>query len=580
MRYGTPVRLRHDGFLISPESLAPLGIGNESNCWGAWVPNRNLEATARDPNRFPHFFVSPFESYSWPVLFRIEIAIDGEDPLALAKAIGPITGEGMSILSIDVTPAGHRHSWATIIAEAIKLKAPGGIIEKLKKLPERRRTFRDPVTWSLVHSELAPEMLKKCKQLVSAVEQSDKVSGFLRAIFINQVNPDTGLIDKRFEKGVLYNWNELPEPIRPLGESQRTPSVRCTWMQNHAFFWLYKRTDPVELRYSGESRQIKIVSSKDSSFFVATKDFPPSSRLVAFIDLEERFLRVVLSPDDLRRGTARVTIPFSAEYDRFEGSKGFQHNLFRDLTSAAGLKIRHVSMATYERDLVKEKGELSLLVSSTDFPLELPPLVELRETVQQIASAAAKSLEEHGCNMNCDGVTVERFSSPLVFLSTRFDWIEGPASARIDHIKRLGEDVGLSVITGDLSRKGRLEEFVPTVRDLNSITDVIDELIRHCSAFVQIIPIEVLRGWRGVTTKAEEGALNWLLYELGAARALRVPCEILVDVRNAEADIGGWQRILKVGAGQSLRTFDSSVIEESLYPALSAAFEQLSLKVS
>jgi hypothetical protein len=361
------------------------------------------------------------------------------------------------------------------------------------------------------------------------------------------MDPDTGMINDEFEKGVLYDWAELPESVRAVGRAQRTPAVHCSWMQNLAFFWLYRRTEPMKLEYNEQLRKIKVTSEQVTKFKAMMREFPSSSRFISFIDLQERFLRVVLSPDDLRNSTARVTIPFHAKYGIYEGSKGFQQKLFHDLVSTTRLKIRHVSMSTYYRDLDEEDGTLSLLVSSINGPHRLPSLTKLRTTIQQVADDAAASLAGQGCVMDCSGVTVQQFSSPLVFLSTRFDWIEGPSSSRIDQIKRLGESAGLNVITGDTGSRRSLEEFVPTIRDKNSITDVISELIRHCSTFIQIIPIDVLRGWKGVSTRGDEGTLNWLLFEFGAAQALRLPCEILVDVRNAEADIGGWQRVLKVG---------------------------------
>ena len=106
MQYGTPISLLRDGFLIGGDSLAPIGIVDKSTCWGTWVPNRNANDPLRKSHDFAHFLISPFEPSSWPVLFRIEIAIDGDDNDALAAAVGPLSRTGMSILSIDVTPRG------------------------------------------------------------------------------------------------------------------------------------------------------------------------------------------------------------------------------------------------------------------------------------------------------------------------------------------------------------------------------------------------------------------------------------------------------------------------------------------
>ena len=376
------------------------------------------------------------------------------------------------------------------------------------------------------------------------------------------LSPSTNGRPSRYERGVLYNYAELPDHVKALGKAQRTPAVRCTWMQNHAFFWLYLRSDPLELYYSEDRRLMKVDPVREKSFGEGIQEFPASSQAIMFIDQMERFARVVLSSDDLRGKTARAIIPFHARYHMFRGSRGFQQKLYSDLATSSHLKIRHVSMATQYRNLAEEKGELSLLVSSADHRLRVPQLDRLRDSVQRVADEAAEALLEQGCSMTCRGVVTQNFSAPLVFLSTRFDWLERFDGNFIGTIEKIAATEGFNAITGDARMLGRLEELVPEIRGRSSLTDIITALIQKCSAFLQIIPIEVLGGGRRAAAKTTEGSLNWLLFEFGAARALNLPYEILVDVRVAEADVGSWQRLLNVDAGFPLRTFDSSTGSE------------------
>ena len=143
-------------------------------------------------------------------------------------------------------------------------------------------------------------------------------------------------------------------------------------------------------------------------------------------------------------------------------------------------------------------------------------------------------------------------------------------------IQRMVATAGLNMVTGDLTMKGELEELVPDLKRLNSITDIVPALIRNSAAFIQIIPLDILDGKR---SKTEEGLLNWLLFEFGAAQALQLPCAILVDVRQLESDIGRWKELLRVGQDYQLQPFDSSIGSRSLYGAIEIALEQLAIRV-
>jgi hypothetical protein len=566
MQRGTPITVFHGGFRIGEENLAAIGVVTGSTCWGVRVPDRNKEGASENASQFSHYLISPFEPSSWPILLRVEMCIDGDKPEALALAIKPLADEGLSILSIDVTPAGHRHSVVTIIGEALGLKQE--IRARFNGLAEWQRTYRNPNTWELVHTVLAPLMLKKSAQIVHTVEHSDKREKFLRAIFLDpELNP-------RFERGVVYSHSDLPDDTKKLGKEQRTPAVRCTWLQNHAFFWLYSKAEYLQLHYDGALHLMTVEEIDLGTFSEGLKDFVLPFKAIALIDQAERFLRVVLSADDLQNRTVHVTIPFQARYQFFQGSKGFQHKLYAGLAKS-GLKLRHASMSTHHRVLDMEEGELSLLIAKTKearetTPYDLrDPVDKLRESVQATANKAAESLRDQQCTMWCKNIAIRGFSAPLLFLSTKFEWMSDFGKNLRDEIKEMAITAGFNLVTVDTTKLGELRELVPETKRLTSLTDVVQEVIRQSAAFMQIIPGNLEE------QKTEDGFLNWLLFEFGAAQALRLPCTILVDVSARSGDIEEWKKKLRVGNDFPLHAFRSDRGSEPLRGAVKIALEEL-----
>jgi hypothetical protein len=561
MQRGTDITVFHEGFRISEDSLASIGVVTGSTCWGVRVPDRN---TLENPYQFAHFLISPFEPSSWPILLRVEMCIDSDPPDALARALKPLVTAEFSILYIEVTPAGHRHSIATIIGEVLDLKQE--IRAVFRDIPDADRTYRNKNTWDLVHTKLAPLMLKRSAQVVSVIKERDKHDKFLRAIFL-----DPG--DERFEHGVTCSVADLHPSVRALGVEQRTPAVRCTWMQNHAFFWLYSRTEYFEFQYDGAQRLLKIVERWRKLFTDGVSGFILPFKAIGLIDSEERFVRAILSPDDLRNRTVQVTIPFEASYDYLQGSKGFQHQLYSEL-ARSGLKLRHVSMSTRHRDLASEKGRLSLLVAKTPKLLEMTPrdlgqsVEQLQASVQTIADGAAKSLLDQTCRMECENVVVRGFSAPLLFLSTKINWISNFGNLK-DRIKEMAIGVGFNLVMVDANNLGELQKLVPEIRDGSSLTTIATEVIQHSAAFMQIIPADFLR------TQEEEAWTDWLLFEFGAAAALKLPYAILVDVKAGTRTIEDWQKRLRVGKDYLLRAFTSDQGSEPVHAAVRNALEDL-----
>ena len=236
MNYGNLVTIVPDKVRISEKELAPIGIIDKSSCWGRWIPDRWQPGSDNAPP--PHLVVSPFPNTSWPALFRLTIILENAAHGTLAKVLDVVDQHALNILSIEGTPAGHRHAVVNIIGEAVDLKLKNDAIKRICDIPDGERLFTNDALSELIHARYAPTMLTYADRLESALIAADeKRDGrFLRETFCRHRSVDG-------PRGILYDYERLSPEYARLGERQSIPAVKCKWLQNHAFFWAYGSGD-------------------------------------------------------------------------------------------------------------------------------------------------------------------------------------------------------------------------------------------------------------------------------------------------------------------------------------------------
>lgn len=558
------VIVMQEGIRVSSDSVARIGIAHDSVCWGLWVPDRRHWPPSEDSHRSAatqeHLMISPFEPSSWPVLFRIEIYIKDDDSGTLAAAIEPLS-KLANIVWLEAAPAGHHHAVVSIIAEDTITKHDGSL-SNLKRLGEPSRTFRDERTWREVHDSFSKNLLKRSCEITDSIVRADRLlgeNGFLREIFLP---PE----DDRFERGVLYSVGDLPENIAIVGKQQATPAVKCTWLQNLAFFWLYGRSPAnkaIEFRYDTSSQALTPRNRDRSIFREGLERFSlPAKTLGSFHHLE-RFLRLVMSDDDLDNRTARVNIPYEARFSPSLSTRGFQHRLY-DAMKRQNLNIRHVSMVNQHRSLDAECGKLSVLVSSQTGSF-VGDLDALKRCAGVAVDEAIASLTDIGISMTCDPITVERLAAKKLFFSTKFDWLTGYPHL-VGQLGHRANAEGFSLLTARNENRAEMDRLVPEGVAEQSITVWTTILVKNADAFLQLIPRSVLDN--------QSNGLNWLQYEFGAAQALGIPCAMLVDCSGGTT-LDDWKRILKVGADFRMFEFFSDKDTSYLLDALSEALREL-----
>lgn len=82
MSYTIATRARRHGIFFEPHELEPIGIRENSRCWGLWVEGRDFDSNSRldGPERWfrnesPHLVVSPIHPTYWPIAFNLRVLL-------------------------------------------------------------------------------------------------------------------------------------------------------------------------------------------------------------------------------------------------------------------------------------------------------------------------------------------------------------------------------------------------------------------------------------------------------------------------------------------------------------------------
>jgi hypothetical protein len=117
MYYGDDVVVTKKGLIIKEKALLPVGIADNSICWGVELaPHPD-----KIGDQFPHLVISAFPPEHWHSLFQIVVRIKNTKG-SLELAAKALNGLGINILSTQCAPSGHSHATWHLIGEDLQLK--------------------------------------------------------------------------------------------------------------------------------------------------------------------------------------------------------------------------------------------------------------------------------------------------------------------------------------------------------------------------------------------------------------------------------------------------------------------------
>ena len=566
MNYGNLVTIVPDKVRISEKELAPIGIIDKSSCWGRWIPDRWQPGSDNAPP--PHLVVSPFPNTSWPALFRLTIILENAAHGTLAKVLDVVDQHALNILSIEGTPAGHRHAVVNIIGEAVDLKLKNDAIKRICDIPDGERLFTNDALSELIHARYAPTMLTYADRLESALIAADeKRDGrFLRETFCRHRSVDG-------PRGILYDYERLSPEYARLGERQSIPAVKCKWLQNHAFFWAYGSGDTTEkkLTFDAPNSALRPDDVWREEFTEIITQLDPPFKAIASINFEEQFFRLTLSREDRFGNTFRLRLPYTASFNSHSVStRGALAEICSSL-SAGDLSLRSISVSTEKRISTGEKGLYTFLAVHPDSRLTGQKSSEpVREDIETIAEhgahAVTRKLAGRGCRIAFSDVRVSTFEARKLFVSTTFDWILDTRLGLLDQLRSLAAEFGYVLVMADLDSLGDEHKYMWD--GSAPITTNVIKLMRSSDAFLQIIPKSA------VTQFTKDGKLNWILFESGSAHALKLPCAISVDMSGGQC-LADWIEKLKAGTEKQIFKFNSETDDAQIRQALRKAISYL-----
>lgn len=109
MRHGDEVRILVDGPFLRLKSLEPIGISDNSQCWGIWIEKRLREGETSNPADGLDFIISPIHPSLWPFTFRVEAALHSVSG-TLKSVATQLRENDVNILFLDQSLAGYTHS--------------------------------------------------------------------------------------------------------------------------------------------------------------------------------------------------------------------------------------------------------------------------------------------------------------------------------------------------------------------------------------------------------------------------------------------------------------------------------------
>lgn len=580
MQYGSVVTVLNDGIRISEDQLEPIGIFDQSECWGVWLPDPNW--SLNDGKQPPeHLVVSPFPPSSWPLLFRVELKLD-DTAGTLSDALKVLNDEGFNILGIQGTPTGHRHATVTIIGESVEIKVKKSrLLLERGDFPEETRDFKNKALQSYIHTQLAPEMLGYSDRIRTKLLEADKNSMFLRSTFLDPGHPQFGsFYQDRYKQGLLYSLDRFDDPkAKGLSQEQHIPAVTCRWLQNLAFFWLYGRSandnDAERFEYKSFSWTLKPKQERACREFGArVAIFKPPFRTIAAFNLDEDYVRLMLSDRDLPDRTAFVKLTYQAAVTR-ASTKGFQYHIYNGIKDS--LILRSVSLTTNSRSNKREDCKLYLLASRKD-NIELRkqdnkgPFDEAKAKISAAVTAATTYLTEQGCTISVEP-EVAPLRSRILFFSTRFEWLAAKEPL-YDDLVREAAKWGFKLITDWEQKRDALVEML--TQGETKIDERVLKIIRGSDALALLIPESVLKEDPAKHGPEAEG-LHWLLYEYGIAKGLNKKCVVYVDGDRGVSEYE-WGRILKVSGNVEVQKFSSRLADELLLKDIARGFHALDVK--
>src|ERR1700686_332187 len=309
MIHGDIVTLTSEGIVVQEKALQPLGIFDQSICWGVWAANPHEDQPLY---RHPNLIISPLHPASWPFLIQLQIILFNRKG-ALAEACEILKDHNLSILFAECAPTGFTHATLNLIAESTK--------ENLRDLRRQKEAFDKDNPWVRVPPSPAFDEARKIANSIAAhmFVHAKEIERALE-IKIAEENKHSKQHDPIFhgwdivgDSHFLYNGEKVADKMLALTSTSKRKEcleyirahipkpARVHYMHRLAYFSLYGggryHEVPFSLRYQASSAFLKLQRSEIFSNGSFANELAPLPRpAIGTFNSEDKYLRLTPPP--------------------------------------------------------------------------------------------------------------------------------------------------------------------------------------------------------------------------------------------------------------------------------------------
>ncbi len=571
MLHSDIVTLTTDGVVVHEKALQPLGIFDQSICWGVWVANPHTKPSSYNYGA-AHLIISPFHPRSWPFLFRLRIKLIN-DKGVLADACKWLAENHLSILFAECIPDGFMHATWNIITESTK--------KQIQTLKSDKARFDKDHPWVRVDKENFREAQDLANKIVAEMLSQMRD---IEQEFKKQIN-QPGLLRLRTwdkDEHFLYSAKVVDEIMGGKNKDSNSQIVKrlesqpyyVHYMRKLAYFSMYGGglEVPFSLQYHADSALLKLEKGyifsefnqrmiappeSDKKLAENKEQLPPSlplpSAAIVTFDTYERYLRLLpITQELLEEKLTRATVEYEVENypnPTAEDSQGLLGEICAEFAKA-NVNLLHVSNKWTQYGSSKEAGLISFIA---DLSADKYKLVE--EGIKSINHILRRQPGHHLKHVKIREVSIYKYPQLKLFVSTHFG-----------HPR----DKSVRKIIKDIARKLGFDGIIIETH-VKEATDTVVNKIVHCDAFLQVL-------WFRKEDSPESINFSWLDFEYGVASGKGLPTIRMVDTVRVTYD--WWKRMITTNPDQRAIEFRSDLSDEDLTAQIRGAVEELTREVA
>ncbi len=570
MEYSAMVTLTKKGFHIPEKLLYPVGIYNNTRCWGDFFENvgRFVESEGKNSNdkQVKQILISPVPYSSWACTVRIQARII-DKPDKLTDILNALSSDKIraNIIAISENTSGYNHGRVSLMLElydmrkwARKIRGMGiGSGDKDKINKKFKKT-----------SEFSFNIFKRMDEIEKCLE-----NGSLEDVFYDTGSDERSYLwKKEYIEEILNKPEErdFKSAIENRIEDQQVKSVSYEWLRTTAICYLHtQEPHPLRLNYNSEScllendveRVIEKFGLTLPTPFMAT--FNPLSKYIRLFPMnrehnEKRLISLGLSYK-CRAGGRKNPKNLKKRGDiSNSGTKGLLHEISQSLskiesknsTKNFSVNLKHIKSYSRRTTGLKETGRIDIVgvINKRGKPNTDGTLETIKNQLGNM------DISGFGESFDYD-IEVGYISPYKIFLSCREE-LKSNESFN-SSLEKISEKYGVS--------------FIFSEDHVDSVTP--DVLSRLDEADAQLVIFSITDeeriGYVGSPNKNDfRPDLGWLLFEYGVSKGKGIPIEQIRDITVVTID--QWRawihisqdaspRYLKVMQGDFLENLDTAV---------------------